>query len=192
MLIKDEELAKLITRCTLRDQEALKTLYDEVSPFLNSVAYRILGSEALCNEVLQDSFVQIWYKAETYRQDQGKPIAWMSGIVRYRAIDKFRTENKHNLRSNNEVERLELAQIPSNDYPEKDFALNQLHSLIHKCLSTLSSNTQRSMQLAYLQGYSREEIAVALETNANTVKSWLSRGIKKLEKNQELQASIVD
>lgn len=192
MPTKDDELTKLINRCTLRDQEALKVLYDKVSPFLNSIAYRILGSEALCNEVLQDSFVQIWNKAETYRQDQGKPIAWMSGIVRYRAIDKFRTEHKHSLRPNSEEERRELDQITSDDYPEKDFTVKQLRSLIYKCLSTLNANTQHSMQLAYLQDYSREDIAITLGTNANTVKSWLSRGAKELKKNRALQVYAHD
>lgn len=192
MLTKDDELAELLSRCTLRDQQAFKALYDKASPFLNSIAYRILRSEALCSEVLQDSFVQIWNNAESYRQDQGKAITWMCGIVRYRAIDKLRVERKHNQRLQYAEESVELDQLPGNNYPDKDFALDQLRGLVHKCLDTLGSNTRRSMQLAYLQDYSREEIAELLGTNVNTVKSWLFRGARKLKENQELQVGIAD
>jgi len=79
---KDDELIALIGRCALRDQLALKSLYDRVSPFLNGVAYRILGSDDLSNDVLQEAFIQIWNNASSYRVDKAKPMTWMCSIVR--------------------------------------------------------------------------------------------------------------
>jgi RNA polymerase sigma-70 factor (ECF subfamily) len=65
-MMQDDVLYELISRCALRDQSALKTLYKQTSPYLNRVAYNILRSEDLSNDVLQDSFVQIWQNAERY------------------------------------------------------------------------------------------------------------------------------
>jgi RNA polymerase sigma-70 factor (ECF subfamily) len=47
-------------------------------------------------------------------------------------------------------------------------------------LTTLGDNIKRSIELAYLYGYSREEIAQQFATNTNTVKSWLHRGAERL------------
>ena len=44
---RDEELVALIARCAIRDQRALKLLFDRLGPYLNAVAFRILKSEEL-------------------------------------------------------------------------------------------------------------------------------------------------
>ncbi len=52
-------LIDLIAKCALRNQSALQELYRKVGPYLNKVAYNIVRSDAVSNEVLQDSFVEI-------------------------------------------------------------------------------------------------------------------------------------
>lgn len=182
MEVCDDEVALLISRCALRDQLALKTLYQKAAPLLNSIAFRLLRSEALSNEVLQDSFVQIWNNAGSYRRDQGKPMTWMSSIVRYRAIDKLKAEAKHNRRPDYEEELREIEQAFSGDEPEKDVSQQQSRALIDECLATLERKVRCCITLAYLQGYSREELADSLGANINTVKSWLHRGSERLKK----------
>ena len=184
----DDELASLISRCSLRDQAALNILYKKTAPFLNSVAYKILRSEALSNEALQDGFVQIWNNAASYRQDIAKPLTWMCSIVRYRALDKLQSEKKHNKHidqqyTNDEDEDIEpLDRIPHKDTPEKDYAEGQSKAFINQCLESLNPSVRQSITLAYLQGYTREELAQTLGINMNTVKSWLRRGSERLKK----------
>ena len=64
--------------------------------------------------------------------------------------------------------------------PENETLTHQLQSQIHSCLQVLDKQVRKSIELAYLDGYSREEIALRLQTNANTVKSWLRRGAERL------------
>ncbi len=178
----DKELVALIARCALRDQDALKALFDRLGPYLNAVAFRILKSEELSNDVLQDAFIQIWLNASSYRPDLARPLTWITSIVRYRALDRLAKERKHQVREFNDEDGSEVCSaLCSTDDPEQQAHMDRLQTLIATCMQRLTDNSRRSIQLAYLEGYSREEIANHLQTNVNTVKSWLHRGAERLK-----------
>lgn len=177
----NEELADLLARCALRDQKALALLYNKTAHYLNAVAYRITGSKDCSNDVLQESFVQIWDNAASYTSNQANPLTWMSSIVRYRAIDKMRREQRHQNRPFSEDENNILMQTPGGIEPDKNLQSERLNEKIEKCLAAMNDNFKKSVKLAYLYGYSREELVDVLGTNLNTVKSWLRRGSVKLK-----------
>lgn len=177
----NEELMRLLARCALRDQAALESLYQKTAAYLNAVAYRIVGSTDLSNDVLQESFVQIWNNATRYTPAQGNPTTWMTSIVRYRAIDKLRHEGRHQNRPHHDEEANILLSTPSEDTEEEIYSRFRLNEELKKCLDAMNDKFKRSIELAYLQGYSREELAETLGTNINTVKSWLKRGGAQLK-----------
>lgn len=174
-------LISLLARCALRDQKALESLYALTSAYLNGVAFRILGCEDSSNDVLQESFVQIWNNASSYTLNQSNPTTWMTSIVRYRAIDKLRHEGRHQNRPHHEAEEEILLNTPSEDNQEKAYQRFRLNEDLQKCLDAMNDKFKQSLELAYLYGYSREELANTLDTNINTVKSWLKRGGTKLK-----------
>lgn len=177
----NEELMRLLARCALRDQAALEALYQKTAAYLNAVAYRIVGSADLSNDVLQESFVQIWNNATRYTPAQGNPTTWMTSIVRYRAIDKLRHEGRHQNRPHHDEEADILLSTPSESTQEEIYSRFRLNEELKKCLDAMNDKFKRSIELAYLQGYSREELAETLGTNINTVKSWLKRGGAQLK-----------
>lgn len=181
----NEILINLLARCALRDQKALESLYKLTSAYLNSVAFRILGSVDSSNDVLQESFVQIWNNASSYTSTQSNPTTWMTSIVRYRAIDKLRHEERHQNRPHHEAEEEILLNIASDDDQEESYSRFCLNEDLKKCLSAMNDKFKQSLELAYLYGYSREELASTLNTNINTVKSWLRRGGAKLKECME-------
>lgn len=185
---KDEELISLIARCAIRDQSALKQLVDRLSPYLNAVAFRIMKTEDLSNDVLQEAFVQIWTNAASYRPDRSKPLTWMTSIVRYRALDRLEREKKHRNRVYTEDDDDPLDRIESDGGPESDVQSGQERSHIENCMEELNEKVGTAIKLAYIEGYSREEIAERFQTNANTVKSWLRRGAERLK--QCLEAKL--
>jgi RNA polymerase sigma-70 factor, ECF subfamily len=175
---RDDQLINLIARCALKDQLALKQLYDQTSAYLNAIAWRILRSQDLSNDVLQEAFLQIWKNAASYRPHMARPLTWMGSIIRYRALDRLEKDTliqKH-VRPFDEDE-----EFSGGDEPEQLISLSQLQFHLHNCLNTLGDNIKRSIELAYLHGLSREEIALMLSSNVNTVKSWLHRGAERLK-----------
>jgi RNA polymerase sigma-70 factor, ECF subfamily len=175
----DNLLINLIARCALRDQAALKQLFERASPYLHVVAWRILRSKELSNDVLQEAFIQIWNNAASYRPHLSKPLTWMASIARYRALDRLEVEKRINTTFSMNISDIE--ESPGGSEPDADFGISQLRFHLHQCLTTLGDKIKRSIELAYLFGYSREEIADQLSTNTNTVKSWLHRGAERLK-----------
>jgi len=184
---KDEELLKLLEGCALKDQQALKGLYERLGPYLNSVAFRIVKSTELSNDVLQEAFVQVWTNAASYRPDKAKPLTWITSIVRYRALDRLEKEKKHQDKIVDD-ELNSLDKIISPGGPEEEVLSGQVSKHLTDCLTALNEHVRESIKLAYLYGYSREEIAERYETKVNTVKSWLRRGAERLK--QCLEAKI--
>lgn len=178
---RNEELINLIARCAIRDQTALKLLFDQVAPYLNAIAYRILKSDEVTRDVLQEAFLQIWNNAGTYRPHLANPLTWMASIARYRALDRLEVEKRLHTRFISSDHEHSLDEHVSAHNPEQEVSKHQLQFDLHRCLLTLSENIKRSVELAYLYGYSREEIAQKFATNTNTVKSWLHRGAERLK-----------
>lgn len=175
--INADLLFDLLARCALKDQSAFARLYQHSAARLNGVAFRILNNLELASEVLQDAFVQIWQRADEYRPDLADPMTWMIAIVRYRAYDRVRHEgrriNTHLQLDDAEVFET-LSAPPSNLHCGLDPQLEQ-------CLQLLERPQQQSILMAYYYGYSREELAEHFSTPINTIKSWLKRGLQRLQ-----------
>ena len=78
---------RLLQRIAIRDEAALAELYDRHSRLAYSVLMRILRNPADAEEVLQETFVRVWSRADTYDALLGSPAAWVMRIARNRAID---------------------------------------------------------------------------------------------------------
>ena len=173
-----DRLSELISRCALADQAALHELYALTAPYLNRVAFNILRSEALSNEALQDAFVEIWKNAGKYRADIAAPLTWLCSITRYRALDKLAQEKKHNLGRDTSME---TDQLKTHVKGVADLIADADEvTRLGACIDTLSGSARQCVKMAYLEGYSREELAIHFEQNVNTIKSWLHRSVKRL------------
>jgi DNA-directed RNA polymerase specialized sigma24 family protein len=50
----------------------------------------LVSDSGAAEEITQEVFLQIWNKAGTYQEEQGKVISWLASIARHRAIDTLR------------------------------------------------------------------------------------------------------
>lgn len=176
-----EELVHLIARCALRDQKALRQLYERTASFLNGVAFRILRDNEASSDVLQEAFVQIWSNASSYRPDKARPITWLASIVRYRALDRLDKEKRRSNLFEEQGEQNFDHHVSDTATPDQVTQQAQQNAQLKHCLGTLTEQTRKAIELAYLQGYSRDEIAEKMKTNVNTIKSWLHRGGERLK-----------
>lgn len=181
-LIDEDEVIFLITDCKRGNQRALTKLYERVSPLLKHFAVGITHNEALGSEVLQDSFIQIWENVHSFDPSKGTPISWMRTIVRNKAIDKLRAESKHAKVYHGDNDDL-MQEIPSSSAYQPDVALSKLEDgkLLNHHFEHLPPDQRMSLRLAYFHDYSRLELAAAMGTNINTIKSWLRRGLKTMK-----------
>eukprot|EP01132_Coremiostelium_polycephalum_P014896 gene14896-18044_t len=149
-----DQLRQLLAQCSLGNRQAFETLYRSVSPRLHGVALRFMGRKDLAEEVLQESFVRIWYNASRYEAHLSAPMTWMVNITRNLAID-----HAH--------EQL--------DSEREALALN-------RCLDSLEGMQRQSITVAYFQGLSCSELAEHLAAPLGSVKSWIRRGMERLRR----------
>jgi RNA polymerase sigma-70 factor (ECF subfamily) len=172
-------LATLLARCALSDQAAFANLYQTVASRLTGIAYRVVNNKETANEVVQEAFVQIWNKAGEYRSDKAEPMTWMASIVRYRAFDRLKFEKR---RFEGADFKADLDNFDDFESAQKSAAQTlELDQSLSHCLKELEPDQRESILMAYYYGYSREEIADKFSSPVNTIKSWLRRGIERLQ-----------
>lgn len=179
----DAVLVALIDDMAAADEAALKALYGLTSAKLYGVALRVLGKPEWAEDVLQESFLYIWRSAPFYRATRSPPMAWMSLIVKSRAIDFQRhlTVDKQHLMSEMTDELAQ--QLPADSPSALDLRhASQAAIALHGCLSALEHPQREVVSLAYLKELSHGELAERLKLPLGTVKSWIRRSLDQLRR----------
>lgn len=170
-VLDNEQLEPLLARVSLKDREAFRRLYQLAAPHLLGVAMRILQTRGTAEEALQDAFVQIWQRAGTYRPEKARASTWMTSIVRYRALDTLR-------RSGRETS---IDDVPEMALPSSPSAETTAEPALRRCLGELPKPQQDALALAFVQGYTHQQLSRKLNTPLGTVKSWIRRSLQQLK-----------
>ena len=83
-----DQLRQLLAQCSLGNRQAFETLYRSVSPRLHGVALRFMGRQDLAEDVLQESFVRIWFNASRYEAHLSAPLTSPNSLLTCAACSK--------------------------------------------------------------------------------------------------------
>src|SRR5271170_3667254 len=83
--------SELLARAGRGDADALEALYRRHGPRAMAVALRVLRERSDAEEVLQETFIEVWRRAREYTPSRGTVEAWLLTIARTRAIDRLRS-----------------------------------------------------------------------------------------------------
>ncbi|MCT7324993.1 RNA polymerase sigma factor [Ralstonia mojiangensis] len=176
-----EELAALLQRIGLGDRDALRALYSRCAPKLFGLALRILVRKDWAEDVLQESFVNIWRHAGDYRPHMAAPMTWMTTIVRNRALDCLRRQHAERVQESVPLDDTYADVLADHAPGPADLALaGQQARALAECLKRLDPKQREVISLAYLRDLSHSELAQALSLPLGTVKSWMRRGLDRL------------
>ena len=166
-----------ISRMRSGDTRALEELYDRHAPMLFGLVLRIVGRAADAEEVLQDTWVQAWRRAETWDATRGTVAGWLVTLARSRAIDRIRSVASR-LRAETAAPPPEAPHTA--DEPAANVAHRQRQERISAALATLTPRQREVLELGYFGGYSQSEIAVRIGAPLGSVKSWTRQGLMRL------------
>jgi len=173
------QIEALLSRCALHDRKALNDLYRLVAPQLLGVLLKLLRRRALAEEALQDVMVRVWQRANQFEAYRGRGMAWLVSVARNRAIDLLRSQRSFVSLDDSPID--EIADESGHDEMEMS-STDKMRGALDRCLGGLSNEQRQCIQLAYVNGYSHDEIARSVGSPLGTVKSWVRRGLTSLKR----------
>ena len=172
-------LAELLSASALGNKNAFAELYGLSKSKLFAVSLRIVRERHLAEEVLQDSFVNIWNHASDYATAKSAPLTWMTAIVRNRSLDIVR-------RSGWEVDDVDdklAATLVDGGLQPMDAMMQKRDAHdVHRCLQELDAEQRQSIALAFFHGLSHSELALHMSKPLGTIKTHIRRGLARLKK----------
>jgi len=158
-----------------KEQSALDYLYDHYSGAIYSVVFRILKDEETAEEVLQDVFLKIWDKIDSYDSGKGKLFTWMLNIARNQAIDRTRSRESSQRKKTDDIDYL-VNKIDSQENSHLSVDAIGLKEVLLK----LPEDQRFIINQLYLQGYTQSEVAEEFDIPLGTVKTRLRLAMNEL------------
>jgi len=174
-LLADEDLMQLVSRA---DPQAFEILYERHSGAAFSLAYRMVGTRGVAEDVVQEAFLNLWRSGARYERTRGSVRTWVLGIVHHRAIDALRRATVHEKRRTGDEgieERLEARERTDVEAARREEARS-----VRTAMETLPPEQCQVIELAYFGGFSHSEIADILDAPIGTIKGRMRLGLIKM------------
>lgn len=156
-----------------RNDKAFAYLYDNYSGALYGIVNSIVTDKEIANDVLQNVFVNIWRKIESYDASKGRLFTWMLNIARNASIDELRSKGYRDSQKNQSLsENVDVAGVATVPVID-DVGLK-------KVLTKLKGELRVLIDLSYFQGFTHEEISKILDIPLGTVKTRIRSALIQL------------
>ena len=168
--------AVLMQRVQQGDRTAFADLYDELSAVVYGVCLRVMRDPSLSEEVTQEIFVEIWKTATRFDSTKGNVRAWAATIAHRRAVDRVRSVEASRRRDQADADDREDVTSGVDD----EVVSRMQSDVVRAALDVLSDKQRKAIELAYFDGLSYREVAVALHLPEGTVKTRIRDGMNRL------------
>lgn len=195
--------AALVREVAEGSDDALAALYDRHADAVFAAARRLTSDRGMAEEVVQETFLALWNRAETFDPTVGSLAAWLHTIARNRTVDRLRAAGRRptliplssaassgpgGSAPEADADALERvlasgsmvaggAQGPS---PEMAVALAELRSALQAALAAMPEDERICIVLAYGEDLTQSEIAERLDWPLGTVKTRTRRALARL------------
>ena len=170
----DKSFKRLVKACLEGNREAQRTLYESLSPKMFPVCLRYMSSREEAEDVLQEGFVTLFSKLDSY-SGAGSFEGWARKIFVNTALMQLRKNNVLK-----ESEDLEGAWDISSQDPT--VIQNIGYQEILELIESLPPGFRTVFNMYVIEGYSHKEIGEALGISENTSRSQLQRARVILQK----------
>lgn len=183
------------------DEAALAVLYDRHAEMLFRSALLRVGDRQVAEEVLQDTYLALWNRAELFDRNAGSLTGWLSTIARNRAVDRLRAFGRRPspfplsglLADGDSPDRstdaareatvhsaIPIAGVTASVEPEHAAEVDWLRAEVERALADMPDLERQVITLAYYEELSQSEIAARLSWPLGTVKTRTRRALGRL------------
>ena len=164
----------LIRRIAEGDQLAMRTLFGRHRVALYRWLLRLVGDEALSEDLLSEVFLVVWRQAASF-EGRSSVSTWLLAIARNKAVSTRRRL------ADAELDEESISNVPDTaDDPEVALLKKNRAELLRQSIARLSPEHREVIDLVYYHGKAVTEVAEIVGINAATVKTRMFYARKKL------------
>jgi RNA polymerase sigma-70 factor (ECF subfamily) len=171
---------ELLGRVARGDVAALRALYDQHASRAVTIAFRILRNREEAEDIVQETFLEVWRRAAQFDPGRGGAVAWVVTIARSRAIDRLRARSIAGRTIASAAEEAEAMSPMPPPSPAAEVERRRDEKRVAAALVALPPAQRRTIELAYFEGLSQSEIAVKTASPLGTVKMRVKLAMAKL------------
>jgi len=146
-------------------RDLFQQFYVRVAPVLRGYIYRVCGDQALADDIFQESFLK-FLRTVRWNAPERQQKAFIFKIAARLIIDNIRRIKSKSLDAARRTEDPESAPVSGHEGLEPD---------MKNLFDALKPRDRSLLWLAYVEGYSHEEIAAMMGLNAKSIKVLLFR-----------------
>ncbi len=165
------------------DKRVIAIIYDQYAASLYGVVVRIVQSEEIAQDVMQDAFVKIWKKGTTYDSSKGTLFTWLLNITRNTAIDKLRSAGFRKRSKNQGIDDLVYNKVSSRGTNPDEIGVKEL-------LNNLDEKYREVVNMIYFRGFTQKEVSEELNIPLGTVKTRLRIALRELREIFEVTGVV--
>jgi RNA polymerase sigma-70 factor (ECF subfamily) len=180
--LSDTPDGTLVAQVAQGDSAALEALYDRYASRVLGISLKIVGDQALAEDILQETFWRVWQSAGTYQPQLGAFTGWLFRIARNLSIDAYRRRNVRPQTAMTAEESdsiLDETPDPNTDVAEQAQSILTSRQ-VRKALASLPGVQRQVIELAYFYGMTRQEIAEATGEALGTIHTRARLALQKL------------
>lgn len=157
------------------DRQAFAELFDHFSPRVKALLMRGGAPAELAEEIAQETLLTVWRKAALFDPSKASASTWIATIARNLRIDVARRETRSRL-----SQVYEILDEEDPEQPDDVLSGNEREARVRAAMSHLSPDQYRVVELAFLEGFSHQDVAKRLAIPLGTVKSRLRLALAHL------------
>ena len=187
----------LVRAVAAGSSDALAVLYDRYVDAIFAVARRLTSDRGAAEEVVQETFLALWNRAETFDPAMGSVGGWLRAIARNRTVDRLRAAARRPTlvpypvsSSSGEPDAASLDRIATpgsvvagsmaSPTPEEGLASAEIRRAVQAALAEMPAGEREVIVLAYGDGLTQLDIAERLGWPLGTVKTRTRRALSRL------------
>ena len=172
---------RLIQQLQNKDEHALSLLYDKYSGAIYSVILKMVKDEGKAQNLLQDTFMTVWDKADKYDSNKGRFYTWVYRIAKNKVLNVLRKTDP----------LIQTDDFSVYDSKEDAISIDAKYLELNGAITTLEAHHRQAIKLVYFKGLTHKEAHQEMGVPLGTFKSYVRQALKQLRESYTKTLSLL-